>query len=304
MKMIESVSPKSGFGDLSKLYQRRARAALPILVAQARAGNTIFYGQLAKELDMPNPRNLNNVLGSVGDELDNLSKKWNLKIPPINCLVVNQDTGFPGKGVGFFMRYDDFKALTVAGKRRALDLITAKICGFKAWGRVLEQYGLEPVKPLVRSPAANANVYGVGGIESDAHYSLKYYVSRNPQVIGLRQQNNGVVEYQIPSGDELDVLFTGAIWTGIEVKAGNCDEYEIRRGIYQCVKYQSLLEAVQREQQLDVNARVVLVLANNLPPSLLRLVNLFQVACVEGISVPNTFRPPPRSIWKVGWELS
>ena len=38
------------------LYQRRAFSALPLLVRQAEAGQTIHYEQLASELGMPNPR--------------------------------------------------------------------------------------------------------------------------------------------------------------------------------------------------------------------------------------------------------
>lgn len=76
-----------GFGDGSKLYQQRAKQALPLLVAQAKAGNTITYGLLAREMEMPNPRNLNHVLGAVGDELENLSRRWKETIPAINCLV-------------------------------------------------------------------------------------------------------------------------------------------------------------------------------------------------------------------------
>lgn len=43
----------------SKLYQQRAQKALPILVRQAKARQSIYYSQLAQELGMPNPRNLN-----------------------------------------------------------------------------------------------------------------------------------------------------------------------------------------------------------------------------------------------------
>jgi hypothetical protein len=59
-----------------KLYQKRARAALPILVRQATAQQKITYGDLAEELSIPNARNLNYVLGSVGITLLDLSRTW------------------------------------------------------------------------------------------------------------------------------------------------------------------------------------------------------------------------------------
>ncbi len=51
---------KGIFGD--KLYQLRARVALPILVRQATAQQKITYGDLAEEIGIPNARNLNYVL--------------------------------------------------------------------------------------------------------------------------------------------------------------------------------------------------------------------------------------------------
>ena len=61
-----------------KLYQARARAALPLLVRQATQAHnaTIFYSDLAAELGMANERNLNYVLGYIGDALEQLSKQW------------------------------------------------------------------------------------------------------------------------------------------------------------------------------------------------------------------------------------
>ncbi len=49
---------------------------------------------------MPNPRNLNYVLGSIGQSLERLSKAWKTKVPPIQCLVVNKSTGLPPFGGG------------------------------------------------------------------------------------------------------------------------------------------------------------------------------------------------------------
>src|ERR1700733_23901 len=45
-----------------ELYLERARDAFPMLVRQAHARQTIFYSDLAGELNMSNPRNLNYVL--------------------------------------------------------------------------------------------------------------------------------------------------------------------------------------------------------------------------------------------------
>jgi len=62
METAKIAGPISG----KRLYQERARAALPLLVRQGHAESPIYYSELAVELGMPNPRNLNFVLGSIG----------------------------------------------------------------------------------------------------------------------------------------------------------------------------------------------------------------------------------------------
>jgi len=95
-----------------KLYQERARAALPVLVRQAKAGKPILYGALAEELKMPNPRNLNYPLGSIGRTIEKISSAWKLKIPPIQCLVINKRDALPGEGIGWFLlKKEDFALL-------------------------------------------------------------------------------------------------------------------------------------------------------------------------------------------------
>lgn len=85
--------------DRNRIYQQRARATFPILIRQAEAEKSISYSSLAPELGMSNPRNLSYVLGSVGHTIEYLRETWNdHSIPPIQCLVINKNTGLPGEG--------------------------------------------------------------------------------------------------------------------------------------------------------------------------------------------------------------
>lgn len=130
------------WGD--KLYQQRAREAFPILVRQSIAGQPIFYSDLADELQMPNPRNLNYVLGSIGQTLQNLSLEWQEKIPPINCIVINKSTGLPGEGVGWFI--DDknkFETLPRKNQRAIVDVELQNIYAYRRWLEILHLLGLE-----------------------------------------------------------------------------------------------------------------------------------------------------------------
>jgi hypothetical protein len=77
--MATATTASPIYGD--DLYQRRARAASPLLVRQAEAASPIYYSYLAAELGMPNPRNLNYVLGCIGQTIEQLSKRKKVRIP-------------------------------------------------------------------------------------------------------------------------------------------------------------------------------------------------------------------------------
>jgi hypothetical protein len=102
MTMPETGEAAVGLIDGEKKYQERARRALPILVRQAKAHETMFYGDLAAELGMSNPRTLNWPLGAIGNSMLRLAESWDRRVPPIQALVINKSTGLPGDGISWF----------------------------------------------------------------------------------------------------------------------------------------------------------------------------------------------------------
>lgn len=282
-KVSEPIS-----GD--KAYQVRARAALPLFVRQAEAGAPIFYSDLAEELGMPNPRNLNYVLGSIGQSLELLSKTWKSKVPPIQCLVVNKNTGLPGEGIGgFLVKKEDFASLPLRQKRAIVEAELQHVFSYARWREVLEALELEATTSdftaFVRKAAG-----GVSGGESEQHKTLKMYVAQNPKVVGLgANSSKGTTEYPLPSGDCLDVSFGGnKVWVAAEVKSSISTEGDIVRGLFQCVKYRAVMEAVLLSKSRPQNARAVLVLGSKLPSSLIPLRNMLGVEVVEDVSPTNS----------------
>mgnify|MGYP001129940790 CR=1 FL=1 len=275
------------WGD--KLYQKRARAALPILVRQAIANETIIYSDLAQEIDMPNPRNLNYVLGSIGETLKIVSTNWETDIPPINCLVINKNTQLPGDGVYVFVDdVNNYKNLSLNQKRDIVKKELVKIFTFSRWNEVLAYLDLPPAQNPDYSHHLRAIArgnYGVG--ESQAHQKFKEFVSKNPQVLGLpRSIAPGEVEFMLPSTDVVDVLFIhGHEWVVAEVKSHISDLHDIYRGLYQCIKYQALVEAYQKEIGESPNCRVVLVLQGNFPDELNILKNLLNIEVIDEITI-------------------
>jgi hypothetical protein len=278
----EIASPLDG----DKLYQERARAALPLLVRQAAAAKPIFYSALAEELGMPNPRNLNYVLGSIGQAMVRLSKKWKTKVPPIQCLVVNKATGLPGEGIGWFLiTKEDFGKLPLRRRREIVQAELQHIYAYPHWDEVLEELELDPAETDFTNEVIKA-AGGFGGGESAAHKRLKEYVAKNPHVIGLPKSTpEGTTEYGLPSGDFLDVSFKyKKSWVAVEVKSKVSDQADIVRGIFQCVKYQAVLDAVLLSESKAQDANAILVLESALPAHLLPLCNLLGVEVIDGVN--------------------
>jgi hypothetical protein len=274
--------------DGNQTYQVRARAALPMLVQLAHAGRDITYGKLAEPLGMKNPRTLNYPLGCIGQAIESLSKKWGESIPVIQCLVVNQGTGLPGEGVGWFVRdKGEFASLPLRKQRAIIRGIHAEVFAYPRWHDVLRALGLEPVRSdFSESLQAAANYRGGG--ESEQHKALKRYVATHPAIVGVPvRAAPGEQEFPIPSGDTIDVFFHhGGVRTAVEVKSRISPEADIVRGLFQCVKYRAVLEAqVNVDGAHDDIVNVVLALEGALPQRLEELRRVLGVAVVENIRV-------------------
>ncbi len=255
-----------------KLYEQRSRMALPLLVRQAQASTPIFYSDLAAELGMLKPLNLNYVLGNVGTALEALSKEWGEGIPPIQCLVVNKRTRLPGEGIGWFtMKKSDFCKLQPRQQRDVVQIECQKIFAFQRWHAVLKAFGLAPA-PHASSKLLNLAAAFRGGPESKQHRLLKEYIATHPEAVHLSPAfGPGETEFRLPSGDQLDVLFRkGDDYIAVEVKSSISPKEDIVRGMYQCVKYKAVIEAYQRHRGLPQNARAILAIEAKIPDDLCR----------------------------------
>lgn len=276
-------SAKTLSGD--KLYQQRARAALPVLVRQARAHSPIYYSELAAELEIPNPRNLNYVLGSVGQALKALSRTWKENIPPIQCLVINKNTRLPGEGIGWFItNKQDFRKLSRKQQRLLVEAELQKVFSYQKWPEVLGAFGLAPASEDYSRILSKALEFRGGG-ESENHKRLKNFVALHPELVSLPKGARGEIEYGLPSGDSLDVLFKHkADWIGVEVKSDISGPQDIVRGLFQCVKYRAVIEAYQAVMTMPQSARTVLVLEHSLPAELVSLKNILGIEVIESVT--------------------
>lgn len=287
--MVKNIFDKPQEGD--KLYQQRARRALPLLVRQATAEKPIRYEDLALELGM-RPRNLDYVLGCIGETLIILSKGSKIEIPPIQCLVINKTTGLPGEGFGKSVNeledLSNCKQLSNKKRKDKIDKYLESVYSFgkDKWKKeVLDKLELSEAKsdPDLAKLHKKITSKGRGGGEGKEHKKLKEYVANNPAEFGLPKSTKlGKQEYSLPSGDSLDVFFIrrrGHIeeHIGVEVKSHISGTADVLRGVYQCVKYQAVLEAKQVADGEAPNVRTFLVLGGKFPKELMPIKNTLGV---------------------------
>lgn len=245
---------------------------------------------------MANERNLNYVLGYIGDALELLSKDWKEKIPPIVCLVINKRDRLPGEGIGWFVtKKEDFRKLPRKEQRRLVELELQKVFTYRKWLSVLAAFGLAPATvdySLVLSKARSSGATGEsraasfgGGGESPGHRKLKDFVASHPGTVGLPTTlSPGETEKPLQSGDMLDVFFRhGHDWIAVEVKSALSNEDDIVRGMFQCVKYRAVLEAQQAVDGLPQSARAILVLEAKLPEKFQAMKNILGIELVDEI---------------------
>lgn len=287
--MVETASQCDNiFGN--KLYQTRARSALPILVRQAGSGNPIYYEALAAELGMPNPRNLNYVLGSIGTTLNELSHKrgWG-EIPHIQSLVINQHRRLPGQGFEGFLaeRMGGYRKLSLAEKRAYLDAYWHEVYAYPYWADVLDACKLTPATPEARDIIGRAKTgRGGGGGEGEEHRRLKDRVASSPNLLGLPPTARATKEAPLPSGDRIDVLFeAGHRLVAVEVKSSVSNDVDLTRGLFQCVKYRAVMEAERGVTRARHSIDVLLVIGRRLPAGLRPLQNSLGLEVVEIINL-------------------
>lgn len=268
-----------------KLFQQRARGALPILVRQALAEQPIIYEALAAELGMPNPRNLNYVLGAISQAMNQLGDANGISIPPIQFVVVRKDSRVPGDAVGWYARGDaaEYGALSRRERRILAQREHALVFAFPHWLAVLDAYDLAPSEVAI--PSRVELMPQLSG-ESEAHRALKERIAREPALVGFKGRPLSTsLEHEFPSRDSVDVLVTGrADRLCIEVKSHEAPQSEIVRGLFQCVKYQALAAAVASIEGNSHEVRTVLALGGKLSAALRPLANTIGVVVVDGLT--------------------
>ncbi len=272
-----------------ELYQRRALDVLPLLVRQAGAAQTVYYSQLAEEAGIPNARNLNYILGSIGTSLISLGKLWADEVPPIQALVINKADEMPGPG--FMDSLANPAIIANVPKRIRKQIVAgllASVYSYKKWEKVLSHYRLKAVKPLDLAKVVKSapRLEGHGGGESEAHKKFKAWAAANPLALGIKGKVlETLTEYKLPTGDAVDILFKlQRRWIGVEVKSHISNDEDLARGVFQCIKYQALLEAFQKAEARTTDVATLLAVEAKIPDAIRLLANVTGVEALGELS--------------------
>ncbi len=237
------------------------RQVIPILIRWAKAGKTNgTYGDIIHEIGMKSFNGIGRVLENIQIVIETLKRTSEVQIPTLNSLVKNKLTMLPSDGFDYVCK--DYSRLDIEGKRVFVEGLDNKAFKYKQWDWVLANLGLESDIIITEEELQEkTNAISNDGGEGNLHKELKEYIYEHPKSIGLKDVVFKSKEYTLPSGDRIDVYFVKANGdrVAVEVKPFLSLDEDIMRGIFQCVKYKAVLEAVRIVESESFNVTSILV---------------------------------------------
>ena len=267
------------------------RHTFEYLLPVAHAGTTISYGEiatrLANDLKIDGkvfPIHVGHVVGTLMERILRLDST----APLINVLVVNQGSKQPSYGADGFLRARfHLPPGQAIGKQRRRTLVaqSAKtVYTYDSWPHIYRQLFKKDAPPTDSAslidgteadgmpPASSKAGRRFGGpAESKEHSKLKEYVLRHPGRVGApTKPDRANDEEMLLSGDEVDVYFErGDVVHLVEVKSVRSSDPDLKRGVYQCIKYRAVFLAQRLATTPDIRVTTTLVVEAE-PPSYIR----------------------------------
>lgn len=258
--------------------------ALRWLIAAALDRSTLTYGEVKARLERE--ASFSTIfatrIGVVAGALMHKIQEVEPDAPLINVLVVSQKDGRPSKGAGGFMaeRFgvpklaedgakERYPALWERNFVRAADEVYSY--GAEDWAdlfarvfnRPLPQDSIDQERDKRKQGKEKDGVqtgrrYGEGG-EGPLHKALRLWVCENPEALSRRFAGAlAETEFDLDSGDRVDVVYQCAERTiVIEVKSRISDAIDLRRGVFQCIKYRAVKSAMDVRPDAPVEAWLV-----------------------------------------------
>ena len=220
-------------------------------------------------------------VGKVAGAAMNRLLECDSNVPLLNVLLVRSDTGLPGSGaVGYLAkRYPNKRWLRKPNAhkddrwRPLIEEEAARVYAYPHWDELYRKAYRSRLPAPDDDPKGkekDGTGHGRGG-EGPNHRALRLRVLRNPSLVrrGLRRQATNT-EVELLSGDRVDVVsITDDRTVAIEIKSRDSNWADLRRGVYQCVKYRAVMKA--QDIRRNANVESWLVTETPLPDELKKL---------------------------------
>ena len=267
----------------------KEHAAQPLaqwLIHAARRRSSITYGvaKLRLEREIGFSMIFSPTMGVPAGNLMDRMLHVRPGCPPLNVLLVRQEDRMPGEGAGPFMAdYLSDRRLASTGFRdrhprrwrSACDEIATDVYAFDDWNELYrDAFGERLPAPTQPQGTENDGIRHARRGEGPNHKALRLWVRDHPGKIRGGYANFATdTEVVLDSADRVDVVYYDPDSTvAIEVKSSDSDDTDLRRGIFQCIKYRAVMEAMDIRQDAQVNT--VLVTQRPLPRDLRPLLRL------------------------------
>ena len=240
------------------------RRMIPILVRWAKGGFTNkTYGDMAHALGYSTFSGIGHQLGYVHLVMKKLCELTKTNIPTLNALCKSKKNNMPSYGFDFVN--EKYSSLSLNDQEYIISKINEDAISYLHWDSVLEKLGLESAPLIKEAELKIINNYGSGG-ESEEHKQIKKIIIEHPDSIGITNVAKSELEHSLPSGDRIDVFFTLKDGTriAVEVKPKFSPEEDHLRGIFQCVKYYAVMDALAKLESEQYNIETILVISGQL----------------------------------------
>ncbi len=260
------------------LRRRGIEPTMVLLLDRIKKRTGVTYGEIARmlpgHLGVPGATIFPVHIGVVAGALMDRIRDHSPNAPLITLLVVNGETGQPGKGSNYFldslpgMGAGAAKRLQPRDRKRLVDRLSQEVYDYPGWSTVFRQIfkhsppdasdvGLE----VFHEQDGKAGDWGGRQGEESAHHKrLKQHVLDNPHLLSIGAVTAKSAELPLLSGDMVDVFVaTADVSYVIEVKSRISSDDDLKRGLYQCLKYRAVLAAQQETRPDDgsVSAKLV-----------------------------------------------
>ena len=263
-----------------------AMKMIPVLVrwAQATWDKPHYYSNLTAAVGHKTNQ-IGAVMATIQDIIDELKEASGRKdVPTLNSLVLSKSTGLPSDGFDYVIpNYSKLSQESKRGEVRKLSY-DAHLYDW-SWG--LKELGLKPAAVTTADHIEKIKKSGYGTCgEGKEHKALKEFISNHPESIGIPGVKFAKTEHDLLSGDRLDVYFEckKKQHYAIEVKPKSSSEGDILRGVYQCVKYKAIMDAMRVIDNDNYENNTILVIAGEMTDFVRQVANDLNVRYMENFS--------------------